>query len=83
MSLPKRALPAEARVLIIDDFMKAGGTAKGLQELALEVGAEVVGTGFLIATREPEDKMVDDYFSLFVLNGIDDKTRRTDIRPNY
>ena len=71
------------RVLIIDDFMKAGGTAKGLQELALEVGAEVVGTGFLIATREPEDKMVDDYFSLFVLNGIDDKTRRTDIRPNY
>jgi len=82
MSLPKRALPSNARVLIIDDFMKAGGTAKGLQELALEVGAEVVGTGFLIATREPENKMLEDYFSLFVLNGIDDKTRKTDIRPN-
>ena len=62
--------------------MKAGGTAKGLQELASEVGAVVVGTGFLIATREPENKMVEDYFSLFVLNGIDDKTRKTDIRPN-
>ena len=82
MSLPKRALPADARVFIIDDFMKAGGTAKGLQELASEVGAVVVGTGFLIATREPENKMVEDYFSLFVLNGIDDKTRKTDIRPN-
>ena len=82
MSLPKRALPAEARVLIIDDFMKAGGTAKGMQDLAREVGAEVVGTGFLIATKEPEKKMVDDYFALFVLNGIDDATKKTDIKAN-
>ncbi|MDD4084956.1 MAG: pur operon repressor [Acidaminococcaceae bacterium] len=82
MSLPKRALPAEARVLIVDDFMKAGGTAKGLRDLALEVGAEVVGTGFLVATREPEHKMVDDYFSLFVLHGVDDAARTIDIRPN-
>ena len=81
MSLPKRALPPHARVLIIDDFMKAGGTAKGLQELTTEVGAEVVGTGFLVATREPEKKMVDDYFSLFVLNGIDDENKETDIQP--
>lgn len=27
MALPKRALPSSARVLVIDDFMKAGGTA--------------------------------------------------------
>lgn len=82
MSLPKRALPPKARVLIIDDFMKAGGTAKGMQELVMEVGAAVVGTGFLIATKEPVKKMVEDYFALFVLNGIDDDTKKTDIKPN-
>ncbi|MEG1726828.1 MAG: pur operon repressor [Acidaminococcaceae bacterium] len=81
MSLPKRALPPGAKVLIIDDFLKAGGTAKGMQELTQEVGAEVVGTGFLIATKEPEKKMVEDYFALFVLDGIDDERKLTDIKP--
>lgn len=81
MSLPKKALPEGAKVLIIDDFMKAGGTAKGLQDLAHEVGAFVVGTGFLIATKEPNKKLVDDYFSLLTLNNVDGDKKVIDIKP--
>lgn len=81
MSLPKRALPAGAKVLIMDDFMKAGGTARGMVDLATEVGAKVVGIGVLVATAEPEHKLVEDYVSLLMLHDVDEHTKITDIRP--
>lgn len=82
MSLPKRSLPQGARVLIIDDFMKAGGTAKGMSDLAKEFGAEVIGTGILIATSEPAHKLIDDYLPLFILDNVDEHNKKTVIRPN-
>lgn len=81
MSVSRRALPAGARVLVIDDFMKAGGTARGLVDMAAEVGATVVGTGVLIATDQPEKKLVDDYTALLVLYKIDEVLKQIDIRP--
>ena len=81
MSVSRRALPAGARVLVIDDFMKAGGTARGLVDLAEEVGAVVVGTGVLIATNQPEKKLVEDYMTLLVLHKIDETLKQIDIRP--
>ena len=74
-------MPAGARVLIIDDFMKAGGTAKGMQKITTEVGAIVVGTGVLIATKEPIKKMVDEYFSLLTLKDVDEEMCKIDISP--
>ncbi len=81
MSLPKRALPPGARVLIIDDFMKAGGTARGLVDLAREVGATVAGVGVLVATAEPAEKLVDSYVPLLILRDVDEHNKKTDIRP--
>jgi purine operon repressor len=83
MSLPKRAIHPGARVLIIDDFMKAGGTAKGMLDLANEVGARVVGTGVLVATTVPEKKLVDEYVSLLMLHEINEHTKNIDIRPAF
>lgn len=81
MSLPRRAIAPGTRVLIIDDFMKAGGSARGLIDLAQEVGATVVGTGVLVATAQPEQKLVDEYLSLLILHEVDENNKRTDIRP--
>ena len=81
MSLPRRAIPSGAKVLIIDDFMKAGGTARGMLDLAQEVGVKVVGTGVLVATAEPQPKLVDDYFSLLILHDVDEYNKKIDIRP--
>jgi purine operon repressor len=81
MSLPKRALPTGAKALIIDDFMKAGGTAQGMVDLANEVGAEVTGIGVLVATAEPAEKLVKDYLPLLILYDVNQHTKKTDIRP--
>lgn len=81
MSLPRRALAAGSKVLVIDDFMKAGGTALGMIDLANEVGAQVVGTGVLIATNEPEKKLVEDYLALLMLHDVGQHTKTIDIRP--
>lgn len=82
MSLSRRALPAEARVLIIDDFMKAGGSARGLVDLMGEFGAQVLGIGVLIATAEPEQKLVREYLSLAVLESVDEELRQVHVRPS-
>ena len=41
-------LPAPARVLIVDDVLATGGTARAAGQLARGLGAEVVGWSFLL-----------------------------------
>lgn len=84
MAMPKRALKPGSRVLIIDDVMKGGGTAKGMVALAHEVGAQVVGKAFFIATTEPKRKLVDDYVAFFKLHNVDEETNtiQVEICPN-
>ncbi|MDB8789981.1 pur operon repressor [Romboutsia sp. 1001216sp1] len=68
MSLPRRAVKPNSKVILIDDFMRGGGTIKGMTDLMREFGAEVIGTGVFISTMKPEDKMVKDYISLIQLD---------------
>ena len=55
-------------MLIIDDFLKGGGTAQGLIDMMAEFNAEVTGVGVLIATRQPEQKLISDYVPLLELS---------------
>ena len=81
MSLSRRAVKEGSTALIVDDFMRAGGTVSGLCELAEEVGAEVVGTYLFIASREPEKKIINEYASLMTLQGVDAETKAISIVP--
>lgn len=81
MSLPRRALPAGARVLVVDDFMKAGGTARGLIQLMGESGARVLATGILTVTALPTEKLIDDFLALSILQGIDERRRVVSVTP--
>ena len=81
MSLSRRALRAGMRVLIVDDFMKAGGSAKGLMDLVEEFGAQVCGVGVLVATAVPARKLVPEYVALAVLEEVDEERRVVRIRP--
>jgi purine operon repressor len=81
MSLPRRALPSGARVLVVDDFMRAGSTARGLRDLLGEFGARVLAVGILTASAVPADKLVDDYLALTVLQGIDERRRLVSVVP--
>ena len=81
MSVGKKSIPNGSRVLIMDDFMKAGATAKALVDLAREVDAEVVGVGVVMATKEPAKKLCESYETLLLLEEIEEETGRIFIRP--
>ncbi|TJY38578.1 pur operon repressor [Cohnella pontilimi] len=86
MSLARRALKEESRVLIIDDFMKAGGTIQGMVDLLREFRAEVAGVGVLVESGEVEyeERLLHDYVSLARLTEVDLRTRRITVQPgNY
>lgn len=68
MSLPRKAIKPNSKVILIDDFMRGGGTIKGMVDLMTEFGAEVIGTGVFISTITPTEKMVEDYISLIQLD---------------
>lgn len=70
MSLTRRALPVGAQVLIIDDFMKAGGTARGMLDLMIEFEVHVLGLGVLVATSRPRKKLVQEFLSLLILEEV-------------
>ena len=70
MTLPLRAIPPRARVLFIDDFLRGGGTARGVYNLMREFQADVVGVGVLIETPAPRERLIDRYVSLIQFQGI-------------
>ncbi|ERI08775.1 pur operon repressor [Aneurinibacillus aneurinilyticus] len=84
MSLARRSLPENSKVLIVDDFMKAGGTARGMMDLLEEFKAEVVGVGVFMETANVEERLVDDYVSLLRVTEVDvrDKEIRLEL-GNY
>ncbi len=70
MALARRAVTPGQKALIIDDFMKGGGTLRGMHDLMKEFDVEVVGTGVVIATAEPKKKRVDGVTALLVLSQV-------------
>ena len=81
MALTRRAVHPGQRALIIDDFMKGGGTLQGMVDLMKEFLAEVVGVGVMISTARPEVKRVQGVRSLLILEGFDPQTERAIIHP--
>lgn len=69
MSLSRRTSVRGGRVLFVDDFMKAGGTAKAAEDLLLEFDATVCGVGVLVATVEPSEKLVGQFSSCLEWDG--------------
>jgi purine operon repressor len=85
MSLARRALQEEAKVLIIDDFMKAGGTIQGMIDLLREFRATVKGVGvFVESAMHGEEQLVSEYVSLAKITNIDPKLKQIKVLPgNY
>jgi len=86
MTLARRALKSKANVLIVDDFMRAGGTARGMMDLLQEFEATVQGVGVLVEAGgvDEEELLVEDYVSLARLAYVDPKTREIRMAPgNY
>jgi purine operon repressor len=86
MSLSRRAMKEHSRVLIVDDFMKAGGTVQGMIDLLAEFNATVAGVGVLVESGsvDSEERLLTDYVSLAKLTAVDAKSRHISVSPgNY
>ena len=72
MTLPLRAIQPGAKAIFIDDFLRGGGTARGVVDLMKEFRAELIGIGVLIETGVPREKMAERYLSLIVYEGTNE-----------
>lgn len=82
MSISKRAVKNGSSAIIIDDFMRGGGSLKGLTEILSEFNIDVKGAGVAMASREPEKKKISSYFPIIYLEDIDEEERVIKASPN-
>ncbi|MED9788179.1 MAG: pur operon repressor, partial [Latilactobacillus curvatus] len=71
MELSKRSLPENSKVLIVDDFMKGGGTVNGMKSLIEEFDSEMVGISVFAESDFEGNRMVDDYTSILKVDKVD------------
>lgn len=81
MALARRAVRPGQRALIVDDFMKGGGTLQGMVDMMREFQAEVIGVGVMIKTRVPEQKLIEGAHSLLILEKFDKERGAAVVRP--
>ena len=82
ISLSKRAVRPETSAIIIDDFMRAGGSIKGVSDILSEFNVKTVGCGVVISTSEPKKKKITDFFNIITLNSVSEEKRTVDVNPN-
>jgi len=82
MSLAKRAVRQGTKAIVIDDFMKGGGSMVGVREILGEFDIETVGMGVALESREPIKKRVDGCLSILIIEEIDEEAGRIRISPS-
>lgn len=84
MELSKRSLKRGSRVLVVDDFMKGGGTIHGMQGLIEEFEAELVGITVFAEAKFRGERAVKDYTSLLFVEDVNTQTKTISVVPgNY
>ena len=71
MALSKNSLKAGSKLLLIDDFLRGGGTMTGLARMAEEFDCEVVDS--LVFLEHDSQSSIDDYHSLLKIKSVDPK----------
>lgn len=84
MELSKRSLKRGSRVLVVDDFMKGGGTVNGMKSLIEEFEAELVGITVFAESKFNGNRAIKDYTSLLYVKDVDTSTKTINVVPgNY
>ena len=79
MCLSRRAVKEGQRALIVDDFLKVGGTAKGMIDLMSEFNVQVVGTAFVMETAHNANRVISGEKALMIMDEPQDG--KLNIRP--
>lgn len=81
MELSRRTLSAGANVVVVDDFMKGGGTLNGMKSLIKEFDANLVGMTVLAEGEVTGKRLVDNCTSLLKVNAVDDEKKTIQAGP--
>lgn len=79
MFLAKRSLKEGSKVLIVDDFMRGGGTVNGMLSLLEEFNASLVGIAVLIESEDVGNRLVDEYTSIVKLKNVDVSNKKIEV----
>ncbi|GKQ42313.1 pur operon repressor [Companilactobacillus sp. RD055328] len=91
MELSKRSLPENSRVLVVDDFMKGGGTVSGMEGMIKEFNSELVGVTVFAESPQEVKNLDFETTSLIKVKKIDTDKQKLqveagsflkDIRPD-
>lgn len=82
MSMAKRAIEPNSQVLIIDDFMRGGGSIVGIREMIGEFNCQVCGIGVAISSTSPEKKKISKYTSIVYLEDISPEKKTITLKAN-
>ncbi len=77
MYCSKRSIKKDSQVLIVDDFLRAGGTVRGMIDLVREFDSNVVGVAVFMENVDIDRKMVTEYFSLLKMETTEEGVRVT------
>lgn len=80
MSLSRRAVREGQRALVVDDFTRDGGTARGLSALMQEFSVPIVGMSFILAQDSPSRELLPHEKSLMLFSG-DGEQAPLKVRP--
>ena len=84
MELSKRSLKRGSHVLVVDDFMKGGGTVNGMKSMIEEVESELVGITVFAEGAFDGRRMVEDYTSLLKVDSVNTIDKTIHVSPgNY
>ena len=75
MSLSKRAIKKNSRAILIDDFMRGGGSIAGMKEMLAEFESHAVGVGVVVSAGKEHAKILDDVFPLLLLDDSEGEVR--------
>lgn len=84
MELSKRSLKRGSHVLVVDDFMKGGGTVNGMKSMIEEFESELVGITVFAEGAFDGRRMVEDYTSLLKVDSVNTINKTIHVSPgNY
>lgn len=75
MSLSKKSMKPSSKCIFIDDFLRGGGTAKGIKDLLKEFDSELVGIGVLVDNVGVSKKKVSEYISIVELKHLEENDK--------
>ena len=83
MTLAQKSIHGSGNAIIIDDFMRGGGSIKGITELLSEFEIKVVGVGVAIVATKPKYKKINQFTPVLHMGTIDEEKRNIELFPNY